>query len=187
MVRTTGKRSQRQHERQGKLPKKCRLPCFLELSRRWSRRVSPREPQTSESTSPKFRTLLVHPVYLLIRACWTLLEAWILAINCDQLVACRLQGQREILLLAVGLRIANNADLYRPHLLRDSSRSNIEVQHTLGISSDPLGQFGGLHYSRCRTMLPRAFYQALRYTVCAALIRKRGNCVHAPRQILGRR
>ena len=113
--------------------------------------------------------------------------AWILAINCDQLVACRLQGQREILLLAVGLRIANNADLYRPHLLRDSSRSNIEVQHTLGISSDPLGQFGGLHYSRCRTMLPRAFYQALRYTVCAALIRKRGNCVHAPRQILGRR
>jgi hypothetical protein len=48
-----------------KAAKKCRSHCFLELASWWSKRASPQQPQTAESTSPEFRILVVRPVYLL--------------------------------------------------------------------------------------------------------------------------
>jgi hypothetical protein len=49
--------------------------CFLGLVNGWSKRASPQQPQANESISPKFRILMVSPVYLLTTRADSLIAA----------------------------------------------------------------------------------------------------------------
>jgi hypothetical protein len=67
MVRMAGNRSQRARGAAEETGKKCRLPRFLELRRRWSRRRLPQQQEADESISSNFRFFVVCSVYLLRR------------------------------------------------------------------------------------------------------------------------